>query len=101
LRYRRAIVATPLAVGVLFVAVSLVLPRKYTTEVVVMPRAESSLGAMAGLAARVGLSLPGGGTLSPRVFAEMATSSVAMRATVLEPRDVIKARPLRDPDTLR
>lgn len=71
--HRRIIVLIPVATAILTVAVTLALPKKYTTSISFTPvQSDAAAGALAGLAGQIGLSLPTGDlATSPDFYARL------------------------------
>ena len=68
LRHRRAIVRLPFLFALVAVAVSLILPDRYTSKASFIPQANDiNVSQLSGLAASLGFSLPGGLTLYRRM----------------------------------
>ncbi len=72
-RYRRVVIVVPLLLGALTVAVTLILPKKYTTTLSFVPvQTEGSVEGLASLAGQIGLSLPSTDvSTSPDFYAQL------------------------------
>jgi uncharacterized protein involved in exopolysaccharide biosynthesis len=75
LRYRRAILLTALGAAVLMVAVTLAQPRTWTTRATFAPQATGKSQALSGLAAQLGVQVPGNeATQSPSFYVDVLRS---------------------------
>lgn len=76
LRHRKLIVRVPLLLTVVVVAITLIIPKKYTTNVSFAPAVSGvDLSQISGLAAQFGLSIPGSDpTQSPLFYADLIQS---------------------------
>lgn len=80
---RRAIIGVALIAAILTIAVSLVLPRTYTTEVSIQPEERSISGSLTSLVAQFGASLPmPGAGQSPAFYAHLASSPAILGPVV-------------------
>ncbi len=101
LRHRRLLVLLPLTVAFLWVVISLILPRTYTSEAIFTPTSGTAqLSQLAGLAAQFGVNLPQGETnQSPDFYAALVQSQDLLRSAV-ETRYRFPASDDPDADTL-
>jgi uncharacterized protein involved in exopolysaccharide biosynthesis len=75
LRYRRSIVLVPLLFMAAGVALSMSRPRFYTADAAFMLQgASADKSPVAGIAAQFGVSVPGGGSDVPQLYADLLTS---------------------------
>jgi tyrosine-protein kinase Etk/Wzc len=77
LRHRQLVLGSGLLVFALVVGITLLLPRSYTSRSSFMPQTRTQAGALTGLAAQFGLSLPlsaGDGGQSPAFYADLVKS---------------------------
>jgi uncharacterized protein involved in exopolysaccharide biosynthesis len=83
LRQRRTIFGFAFWLAVLVVAVTLILPRRYSAESALMPQGRKQGGAMSGLAAQLGLNLPiSESGQSPTFYAYLLESRALLDAAV-------------------
>jgi uncharacterized protein involved in exopolysaccharide biosynthesis len=98
-RRRRLVLGVPLALAALTLAVTLVLPRTYTSTLVFMPERPSAgrLSGLAGVASQLGIQIPMmDAGLSPLFYAELLRSRQFLRELAASPFSIPgdSARPL-------
>ncbi|MFQ5746582.1 MAG: hypothetical protein ACE5HF_05105 [Gemmatimonadota bacterium] len=103
LRARRLVAAAAVVAAVLFVGITLLLPRTYTSGAGFMPQAgEAQASRLASLAAQIGFSLPTGEAgESPEFYADLLRSQALLRAAVETEYDVPKGRTEGEGDALQ
>lgn len=85
LRHRFTLIAIPLTVAVLVVGWELLQPRTYTSNVSFTPAqtGDGRLSQVSGLAAQLGVQVPGGGgNRSPQFYADLLTTNEVLRMVV-------------------
>ncbi len=97
LRYRHRLFFAPLVIAFVISLALYLSPRDYTVSVTFLPSASGEGTPFAGLAAQVGIALPGGGTAVPRVFTEVLKSNQSIRAAVLHRYTVRQPRMFGEP----
>lgn len=86
LEARRLIVGLACAAAVLTGVIVLALPRTYTSSVAIQPQTRKVGGSLTGLAAQLGVNLPGGeGMQPPQFYADLARSSTILGLVVDRP----------------
>ena len=86
LEARRLIIGVAVGAAVVTAVVTLVLPRNYTSSVLLQPQTRKPGGSLGGLAAQLGVNLPAGeGMQPPAFYADLARSPTILGLVVDQP----------------